>query len=124
MVYNQNVTIFKKLLEKGNSVIINLSNLTILARELNKTNRNVAAPIMHEIFEDWPTNRFLVRASKTSGFWLKGTQISYSKIWSIVPSKIKNSENNPQFKKKIKSWKPTLFPFNLCQPYFHCLGYI
>ena len=66
MVYNQNVTIFKKLLEKGNFVIINLRNLTILARELNKTNRNVAAPIMHEIFEDWPNNRFIVRASKTS----------------------------------------------------------
>ena len=50
-VYNDNVSTFEKLLEKDNSVTIHVRNLKILATEPYKTNENLAAPIMHEIFE-------------------------------------------------------------------------
>ena len=49
--YNDNVATFEKLLEKDNSVTIHVRNLRILATELYKTKENLAAPIMHEIFE-------------------------------------------------------------------------
>ena len=42
---------FEKLLEKDNSVTIHLRNLRILPTELFRTKENLAAPIMHEIFE-------------------------------------------------------------------------
>ena len=47
---------FEKLLEKDNSVTIHVRNLRILATELYKTKENLAAPIMHEIFEPPLTN--------------------------------------------------------------------
>ena len=47
-VYNINI---EKLLEKDNSVTIHVRNLKILATELYKTTENLAAPIMHKIFE-------------------------------------------------------------------------
>ena len=43
---------FKKLLEKDNSVTIHVRNLRILAAELYKTKENLAASLMHEIFEE------------------------------------------------------------------------
>ena len=49
IVYNMSK--FEKLLEKGNFVTIHVRNLRILATELYKTKENLAAPIMHEIFE-------------------------------------------------------------------------
>ena len=49
-VYNDNVSTFKKLLEKDNSGTIHVRNLRIVATELHKTKENLAAPIMHEIF--------------------------------------------------------------------------
>ena len=42
---------FEKLPEKDNSVTIHVRNLRILATELYKTKENLAAPLMHEIFE-------------------------------------------------------------------------
>ena len=50
-VYNDNVSTFEKLLEKGNSVTIHVRNLRILATELYKTKENLVAPTMYEIFE-------------------------------------------------------------------------
>ena len=50
-VYNDNVSTFEKLLEKDNSVTIQVRNLRILAIELYKTKKNLAALIMHEIFK-------------------------------------------------------------------------
>ena len=50
-VYNGNVSTFEKLLGKDNSVTIHVRNQRILATELYKTKESLAAPIMHEIFE-------------------------------------------------------------------------
>ena len=51
MVYNDNVSTLEKILEKDNFVTIHLTNLTILATELYKTNENLAGLIMHTVFE-------------------------------------------------------------------------
>ena len=42
---------FEKLLQKDNSVTIHVRNLKILATGLYKTKENLAALIIHEIFE-------------------------------------------------------------------------
>ena len=47
MVCNDNISTFGKLLEK----ISHVKNLRILATELYKTKDNLAAPIMHKMFE-------------------------------------------------------------------------
>ena len=50
-VYNDNVSTFEKLLGNDNYLKIHVRDLRILATELYKTKENLAAPIMHEIFE-------------------------------------------------------------------------
>ena len=126
--YNDNVSIFEKSLEKDNSVTIHVRNLRILATELYKTKENLAAPIMHEIFEQ-KNIQYNLRSQtdlqlgsvKTVNCGLRALRYLGPKI---VPFEIKNSGTLAQFKMKTKSWKPTYCPCNLCQPYLHCLGYI
>ena len=130
-VCNDNDSKFEKLLEKDNSVTIHMRNLRILAAELYKTKENLAVPIMHEIFEQRniqynlrSQTDFQLGSVKTINCGLRALKYLGPKIWNIFPFEIKNSETLAQFKLKIKSWKPTRCPCNLCQPYFHCLGYI
>ena len=66
-VYNDNVSTFEKILEKDNSVTIQVRNLRILSTEkqkkivkqkkmLYKTKENLTAPILHEVLktEEYP----------------------------------------------------------------------
>ena len=108
-VYNDNVSAFEKLLEKYNSVTIHIRNLRILATELYKTKENLAAPIMHEIFEQRNIQNnfcsqtdFQLRLEKTVNCGLRAFRYLGPKIWNIVPE-IKNSPSLEQFKMKIKS---------------------
>ena len=130
-VYNDNVSTFEKLLEKDNFVTIHVRNLRILATELYKTKENLAALIMHEMFEQKniqynlrSQTDFQIGSVKTVNCGLMALRYLGPKICDIVPFEIKNSETLAQFKMEIKSWKPTHCPCNLCQPYFHCLGHI
>ena len=130
-VYNDSVSSFEKLLEKDNSVTIHVRNLRILATELYKTKENLTAPIMHEIFEQRniqydlrSQTDFHLEPVKTVNCSLKALRYFCPKICNIVSFEINHSETLAQFKIKIKSCKPTHSLSNLCQPYFHCLGYI
>ena len=46
------------------------------------------------------------------------------KIWSIVPSEIKNSNSLTEFKYRIKGWKPSECTCRLCRTYVQNLGFI
>ena len=50
-VYIDNLPKCDKLLEKDNSVASHIRNLRILATGLYRTKENLAAPMMHEIFQ-------------------------------------------------------------------------
>ena len=91
-VYNDNVSIFEKLLEKDNSVTIHVRNLRILATELYKTKENLAAPIMHEIFEQrniqynlHSQTDFQLGSVKTVNCVLRALRYLGPKIWNIFP---------------------------------------
>ena len=86
---------------------------------------------MHEIFEQRNIQYNLgsqtdlqLGSVKTVNCCLRALRYLSPKIWNIDLFVIKNSETLEQFKMKIKSWKTTHCPCNLCQPYVHCLGYI
>ena len=109
-VYNDNVSTFEKLLEKDNSVTIQVRNLRILAIELYKTKENLAASIMHGTLEQrniqynlrLQTN-FQLGSVKTVNCGLRALRYLGPKIWNIVLFEIKNSETLAQFKMEIKS---------------------
>ena len=75
---------------KDNSVTIHVRNLRILATELYKTKENLAAPIMHEIFEQRniqynlrsQTFRFSVGSVKTVNCGLRALKYLGPKIWN------------------------------------------
>ena len=95
-VYNDNVSPFEKLLEKDNSVTIHVRDLRTLAIELYKAKENLAAPIMHDIFEQGniqynlrsPTD-FQLGSVKTVNFGIRALRYLGPKIWNIVPFEIK-----------------------------------
>ena len=86
---------------------------------------------MYEIFEQrniqynlGSQSDFQLGSVKTVNCGLRALRYLGPKLWNIVPFEIKNSETLAQFKMRIKSWKPTQCLCNLCESYFHCLGYI
>ena len=130
-VYIDNISKFEKLLEEGNSVTNQIRNLRMLATGLFRTKENLAAPIIHEIFQQkniqynlHSQTDFQLGSVKTVNCSLKALRYLRPKIWNIVPLDIKNSETLEEFKMKIKSWNHAHCPCNLYQPYFHCIGYI
>ena len=131
-VYNDKIfSTFEKRLGKDNSVTIHVRSLRILATELYKTKENLAALIMHEIFEQrniqynlYSQTYFQLGSVKTVNSGLRGLRSFCLKIWNKLSLNIKNSEALEQFNMKIISWKPTHCSCNQCQPFFHWLGYI
>ena len=90
-VYNDNVSTLEKLLEKDSSVKIHVRKLRILATELYKTKKNLAAPIMHEIFEQRniqynlrPQTDFQLGSVKTANCGLKAIRYLGPKIWNRI----------------------------------------
>ena len=47
-----------------------------------------------------------------------------SKIWSMVPLKIKNSGSIEIFKTKIRNWEPKDCYCHLCKTYVNNLGFV
>ena len=91
-VYNGNVWTFEKLLEKDNSITIHVRNLRILATELYKTKENLAAPIMHEKFEQRniqynlrSRTDFQLGSAKTVNCGLRALRYLGPKIWNTDP---------------------------------------
>ena len=81
---------------KYNSVTIHVRNLRILTTELYKTKANLAAPIMHEIFEQRNIHYnlrsqtdFQLGPVKTVNSGLRALRYLGPKIWNILPFQIK-----------------------------------
>ena len=86
-VSSDNVSTFEKRLIKGNSVTIHVRNLRILAAELYKIKKNLAASIMHKVFEKknikhYPCSQadFQLRSVKTVNCGLRALRYLGPKI--------------------------------------------
>ena len=95
-VYNDNVSTFEKFLEKDKSVTIHVKNLWILATVLCKTKDNLAALIMHEMFEQrniqynlCSQTDFKLGSVKTVNCGLRPLRYLGPKISNIDPFEIK-----------------------------------
>ena len=56
-----------------------------------------------------------------------GTEtISYlgPKIWALVPTDLKSVKTLPEFKRKIKLWKPDKCPCRICKTYIAGVGFV
>ena len=96
VIYNDNISSFKELLERDGSVPIHNRNLQILATEMFKVYNNIAPPIITEIFNKRNPNYQLRHASHFSippvRSVYNGTEsLSFlgPKIWDIVITELK-----------------------------------
>ena len=131
LVYKDSISTFEELLKKDNSFTIHERNLQKLVTEIYKVKNNLSPPFMKEIFPD-SVNPYNLRhqpAFKCSNIHTvsNGTEtISFRgpKTWALLPADIKNSKSLPEFKAKIRNWKPEGCMCRLCKIYIAKLGFL
>ena len=124
LVYDDRQSTFEDLLNIDKSVTIHHRNLRVLATELYEVHHGLAPELMNNIFKKrdvtyyFRNNSTFETRSITSVFYGSET-ISFlgPKIWELLPSNIKDSENLNIFKSNIKSRKPENCPCHLCRLY-------
>ena len=130
LAYDDRQSKFEELLNIDKSVTIHHRNLQVLAAELYKVHHGLAPELMNDIFKKGNvTHNF--RKSSTSetrnikSVYYGSETISFigPKIWELLPSSIKDSENLNIFKSNIKSWKSENCPCRLCRLYIADIGF-
>jgi hypothetical protein len=98
-------------LRQSETSSLNLTNLRLLAIEVFKCLHNLNPSYMRDMFsvKEVPyalRNNSLLCQPKvfTTKFGIRSFRYFGSKVWNMLPSNIKNSENLSQFKEKINSW--------------------
>ena len=109
IVYNDNVSSFKDLLQRGQPVRIHHRNIRLLGIELYKTRNNISNHIMNELFEQRniiynlrSQTDFTTGPISTVNNGLKNIRYLGPKIWNNIPLDIRNSGNIEEFTRKIK----------------------
>ena len=110
LVYDDGQSTFEELLNIGKSVTIHHRNVQVLATELYKVHHGLAPELMNDIFEKrnvtyYFRNNSTFETSNIKSVYYGSETISFlgPKIWELLPSSIKDSENLNIFKSNIKS---------------------
>ena len=111
VIYNDKISSFKELLERGGSVPIHSRNLQILAIQMFKVYSNIYTSIFTEIFNKRNPNYQLRHTSHFSippvaSVYNVTESLSFSgpKIWHIVSTELKEGKSLSAFKSRIKNW--------------------
>ena len=129
IVYRDDVSSFKELLEKDESFTVHEKNIQTLAIELYKVAYRLSPKIMDFIF---PLNTqttyegqniFKTFNVKTVSWGTETLAHIGPKIWSIVPSDMKKFSLSI-FTKKIRKWRTEKCPCRLCKTYVRGLGFV
>ena len=122
IIYKDYVSTFAQLLEKDSSVSIHIRNLQILATEIFKARNNLSPLIVQNIFRTIEPAYSLRRDTifeshriQTQRYGIESLTYLGPKLWSQVPSEIKESHSLADFKNKIKNWRPKLLPMQIMQ---------
>ena len=146
-VYNDEVCLFKELLERDKSKTIHRKNIKILAAELFKIKNDLWNDIMAQLICKRKSVGHILRSQK--GFLLPQVKfVNYGlialryfgpKIWNILPTAfsplgrpmcphkkkkiLKTLEHFENSQKKVKSWIPRDFPCRICENYIYRKGF-
>ena len=121
---------FDELLNIDKSVTVHYRNLQVIATELYKVHHGLAPELINDIFKK---SNVTYNFRKNSAFETRNIKSVYygsetisfigPKIWELLPSSIKDSENLNIFKSNIKSWKSENCPCRLCRLYIADIGF-
>ena len=91
-----------------------------------KVKHNLCPKPVQEIFKqnlrhnkDW-----IIPKARTVNNGIETIRYRGPKTWELVPKEIKNCKSLPEFKRKIKEWKPQGCTCRLCKIYIKDLGYL
>ena len=124
LVYDDSLSTFEELLNIDKSVTIHHRNLQVLATELYKVRHRLAPELINDIFKKRnvtynfrKNSTFETRNIKSVYYGSETISFIGPKIWELLPSNIKDSENLNIFKSNVKSWKPENCSCRLCRLY-------
>ena len=129
MVYDDENLTFKELLDLDDSMTVHHKNIQKLAIEMFKIKNNLSPPLMKDIFKE-NTNTYDLRDKRcweprnvrTIHFGTETISYRGPKTWDMVPQHIKDAVSLPEFKSKIKTWKPNDWTCRLCKTFIPQLG--
>ena len=132
IIYNDETSSFKNLLEKDGSVSIDNRKLKLLAIEVFQINKGILSSIMKGIFEaraEHPHNlrcisQFSAPLVSTVFHGAGSISLLGPKIWSLLPENFENIYSLENFKILIKKWKPENCPCRLCKVYIKYVGFL
>jgi len=131
IIYKDEISSYENLIDIDKTFTIHERNLQKLATLMYKIKNNITPIIVNELFKEAQTQYNL----RNSRFWntgnihttLYGTEsiiFRGPKIWTEVPSQIRNSSTLEKFQCEIKKWKPKGCTCRLCKTFIPKLGYI
>ena len=131
IAYQGHSSTFNELLAKDSSFKIHDRNLQKLLIEIFKVKMKLAPEIMNESFDFIESqhplrneSRFKLRNIRTVRYGIETVAFVGFRIWSNMPSELKESTSLNEFKKKIKTWKLENCPCKLCKIYIQRIGYL
>ena len=131
ITYQDHISTFQELLNKGNSVSIHHRNLQALATEMFKIHRGLSPDILREIsvpkislYNLRRNNTFERRQVHPVYHGTESLSFLCPKIWDLVPLELKQLESLEVFKLKIQKWIPFECPCKLCQTYIQQVGFV
>ena len=129
IVFRDDKSTFKELLERSGSHTIHQRNIQTLGIELYKVFYGLSPKIMNQILPLNVTsthpdgNDFKGRNVKTVSWGTETLAHIGPKIWSLIPSDMKKFSLS-KFSKKIRNWTPINCPCRLCKIYVKDLGFV
>ena len=138
LVYKDENSSFKELLQRDGSVTIHQRNLQFLVIEMYKIFKGLAPGFMGDIFginENANTENVSARTRSQSFFYnhsnpktvnngLETLRSIGPKIWAMIPSEMKSIPSLHLFKAKIKKWDLHDCPCRLCKSFIPGLGFL
>ena len=130
IVYNDRLSTFEELLNKGNSLSVHHRNLQCLATEIFGKS---ASDFARRFSFNWTIDiqRFLrfqpefgTRTIRTVHYGTNFLRFLGPKIWEIVPSELNRFERVDVSKSKVWKWRPHNCPCRFCDSYIHQVGFI
>ena len=117
--------------QHSNTYLTKTNQLQVLATELYEVHHGLAHELMNNIFQKRivtynfrKSSAFETRNIKSVYYISETISFLGPKIWELLPSNIKDSQNLNIFKSNIISWRPENFSCRLCRLYIAEIGFI
>ena len=130
LVYNDDQSSFDELLNIDGSFTIHERNVQALAIEIFKVINGLSPEIMNQVFPLKKSNvlcsNFPFETVNVKSVYNGTETLSFlrPKIWALIPNDLKKVKSLPEFKRKIKLWKPDKCPCRICKTYVAGVGFV